>query len=121
LIAKSAQPSSEAGRLLELDYHGLYPIRYSGSRARGPRADANVGTTSCWAGSACAAASLWRDPNQTSASALRASARVPKKAYSTDVPVHLVRSPKRIEWVGSSRADLRHLPEAPRRVLGFAL
>jgi hypothetical protein len=76
---------------------------------------------------------LWRDPNQTSASALRASARVlkssaslicpimPKKAYSTDVPVHLVRSPKRIEWVGSSRADLRHLPEAPRRVLGFAL
>jgi len=28
---------------------------------------------------------------------------------------------KPIEWVGSSRVDLRDLPEDPRRVFGYAL
>jgi phage-related protein len=46
---------------------------------------------------------------------------MPKKAYSIDASVRLARSPKPIEWVGSSRGDLRDLPEQPRRVFGYAL
>jgi phage-related protein len=32
-----------------------------------------------------------------------------------------VSPPKPIEWMGSSREDLRALPEEPRRVFGYAL
>jgi len=45
---------------------------------------------------------------------------MPNQAYSTMLSPD-VEPLKPVEWMGSSREDLRTLPEEPRRVFGFAL
>lgn len=43
------------------------------------------------------------------------------KAYFRKSPIANPPQLKPIEWMGSSRDDLRYLPEEPRRVFGYAL
>jgi phage-related protein len=46
---------------------------------------------------------------------------MPNQAYSSLRPPDDREPLKPVEWMGSSREDLRTLPEEPRRVFGFAL